>query len=110
LLAVSVMSGHKVSHSNRKTKREFRPNLKNVSLKSDTLGVDIRLKLAVSTIRTINKLGNIDNFLINCRYAKLTALGKKIRTKIKNKLIDSGKLSDVKIIREKKAAKKKIKK
>lgn len=31
------MSGHKVSHSNNKTKRKFYPNLKKVSLKSEML-------------------------------------------------------------------------
>ena len=30
--------GHRVSHSNRKTKRRFLPNLLNVTLLSDALG------------------------------------------------------------------------
>lgn len=104
LLGVGVMSGNKVSHSNRKTRRRFLPNLKAVSFKSETLGTEITLKIAASTLRTVNKHGNIDNFLINCRYAKLTDSAKKLRTQIKKKLIKLGKYEEVKIVREKKSS------
>ena len=103
LLAVGVMSGNKVSHSNRKTRRRFLPNLHNIAFASDVLGCDLNLKVAASTLRTVNKHGNIDNFLVNCRFAKLTKLGQKLRVQIKRKLVDSGKLSEVKIVKEKKA-------
>jgi large subunit ribosomal protein L28 len=103
LLAVSVMSGNKVSHSNRKTRRRFLPNLKNISFKSDVLGVDVSLKVATSTLRTVNKFGNIDNFLVNYRYLKLTEVAQKLRRQIKKKLIKSGKLSEIEIVKEKKA-------
>ena len=102
LLAVGVMSGNKVSHSNRKTRRRFLPNLKKISFKSDSLGVDINLKVAASTLRTVNKFGNIDNFLVNYRYSKLTEEAQKLRRQIKKKLIKLGKLEEVKIIKEKK--------
>ena len=105
LLAVSVMSGNNVSHSNRKTRRRFLPNLKEMSFKSDTLGVDVNLKIAASTLRTINKYGNIDSFLVNYPFAKLTAKGQKLRVQIKKKLTKLGKLDEVKIVREKKVKK-----
>ncbi len=107
LLSVGVMSGNKVSHSNRKTRRRFLPNLKEVSLKSEVLGGDVKLKIAASTLRTINKYGNIDNFLVNCRNAKLTESAQKLRRQIKKKLIKLGKLEEVKIVKEKKAVAKK---
>ncbi len=107
LLSVGVMSGNKVSHSNRKTRRRFLPNLKEVSLKSEVMGGDIKLKIAASTLRTINKYGNIDNFLVNCRNAKLTESAQKLRRQIKKKLIKLGKLEEVKIVKEKKAVVKK---
>lgn len=106
LLAVKPMSGNKVSHSNRKTRRRFLPNLRTVSFKSDALGVSISFNVAASTIRTINKYGTIDSFLINYRYAKLTDSALKLRQKIKNKLIKLNKLDEVKIVREKKSDKK----
>ncbi len=105
LLAVSVMSGNKVSHSNRKTRRRFLPNLKDVSFQSDALGVSLNLRIAASTLRTVNKFGNIDSFLVNYPYAKLTAQGKKLRIQIKKKLVKLGKLDEVKIIKENKAKK-----
>jgi large subunit ribosomal protein L28 len=107
LLAVGVMSGNKVSHSNRKTRRRFLPNLKTISFKSDALGSDLTLKIAASTLRTVNKYGSIDNFLVNHRYAKFTDLAKKLRVQIKKKLIKLGKLEEVKIVKEKKVLVKK---
>jgi large subunit ribosomal protein L28 len=110
LLAVGVMSGNKVSHSNRKTKRRFLPNLKTVALRSDALGVDVTLKLAASTLRTVNKYGNIDSFLVNYGFAKMTTLGQSLRVQVKKKLVKLGKLEEVKIIRVKKEVKKVAKK
>ena len=99
LLGVGVMSGNKVSHSNRKTRRKFLPNLRSVSFKSDVLGVDVTLDVAASTLRTVNKYGNIDSFLVNSRFAHLTESAKKLRTQIKKKLVKSGKLDEVKFPR-----------
>ena len=105
LLAVGVMSGTKVSHSNRKTKRKFLPNLHSLSFKSEALGVELKIKVAASTLRTINKFGSIDNFLVNYRDGKLSDEAKKLRTKIKQNLIKTGKLDEVKIVKEKKIQK-----
>ncbi len=98
------MSGNKVSHSNRKTRRRFLPNLRNISFKSDALGVNLNLKIATSTLRTINKYGNIDNFLINYKFNKLSDLAKKLRIKIKRKLVDQNKLEEVKFSKIKKSS------
>lgn len=102
LLGIGVMSGNKVSHSNRKTRRRFLPNLRSLSFKSDVLGSEITLRIAASTLRTVNKYGNIDNFLINSRFAKLTEDAQKIRTQIKKKLVKTGKLDEVKFAKVKK--------
>jgi large subunit ribosomal protein L28 len=58
----AVQVGNNVSHSNRKTKRRFLPNLQTVSLLSDTVG-SIRLRLSTNAIRTIEFKGGIDAFL-----------------------------------------------
>lgn len=107
LLGTGVMTGNNVSHSNRKTRRRFLPNLQNLSFKSDALGVNISLKITAATLRTINKFGNIDSFLVNCRHSKLTDLGKGLKTKIKKKLIKLEKFEEVKITREAKVVAKK---
>ena len=65
LTGVGVMSGNNVSKSKRRTKRQFLPNLKEVVLKSDVLGVNVKLKIATNTLRTVNKYGSLDSFIIN---------------------------------------------
>lgn len=51
------MSGHYVSHSNRKTKRKFNPNLQKKKFFIPELNETIELKLCTQAIRTINKKG-----------------------------------------------------
>ncbi|MBS1612203.1 MAG: 50S ribosomal protein L28 [Bacteroidetes bacterium] len=51
------MSGHYVSHSNRKTKRKFLPNLKKKRFYIQELDEWVELKVSVSALRTINKKG-----------------------------------------------------
>ena len=60
-----VITGNNVSHANNKTKRRFIPNLQNVSLYSDKLGKKLKFRIATSTLRTIEKNGGIDTFLLN---------------------------------------------
>ena len=57
-----ALVGNNVSHSNRKTKRRFLPNLQTISLLSDSVG-SIRLRLSTNAIRTIEFKGGIDAFL-----------------------------------------------
>src|SRR5207302_817038 len=49
--------GHKVSHSNRKTKRRFLPNLLNVTLMSDTLGRSVKLRVSAHAFKTVDHRG-----------------------------------------------------
>ncbi|MBL7791432.1 MAG: 50S ribosomal protein L28 [Saprospiraceae bacterium] len=51
------ISGNKVSHSNRKTKRRFLPNLQTKKFFVPETGEWVSLKVSASAIRTINKLG-----------------------------------------------------
>src|SRR5229473_973192 len=46
LTAKGPQVGHKVSHSNIKTKRRFLPNLCNVTFISDALGRNVRLRVS----------------------------------------------------------------
>ena len=104
LTNIGVATGNKVSHSAIKTKRRFLPNLQNVSLRSDALGIDLNLRLATRTIRTINKYGSLDSFLVNYGYSKLSEKGKTLRRRVMKKLIETNKLEEVKIIKSKKTA------
>ena len=51
------MKGNHVSHSNRKTKRRFYPNLQTKRLYVPEEDVWITVKVSTSVLRTINKKG-----------------------------------------------------
>ena len=57
LTGKSVMVGNNVSHSNRKTKRKFFPNLVTKKFFIPEDGTQITLKISTSALRTINKKG-----------------------------------------------------
>ena len=59
--------GHKVSHSNIKTKRRFLPNLRNVTLISDTLGRRIKLRVSANALKTVDHRGGLDAFLLKAK-------------------------------------------
>jgi large subunit ribosomal protein L28 len=56
--------GHKVSHSNIKTKRRFLPNLRSVTLVSDALGRSVRVRVSANALRTVDHRGGLDAFLL----------------------------------------------
>ena len=66
------LKGHKVSHANNKTKRRFLPNLKKVKFKSDILNRTIRLKVSNSGVRSVDKKGSFDEYIINTKSSKET--------------------------------------
>ena len=65
------MVGHKVSHSNIKTKRRFLPNLQNVTLRSDTLGRSVRARVSTNALKTVDHRGGLDAFLLKAKDADL---------------------------------------
>jgi ribosomal protein L28 len=79
LTGKSFQTGNNVSHAKNRTKRRFKPNLQNISFTSEILGKKFQLKVAVSTIRTVEKKGGLDEFLINTPNSKLPIKAKKIK-------------------------------
>ena len=66
-----VLSGNNVSHANNKTRRRFLPNLQEASLLSDTLGASVKMRLSTRGIRTVEKNGGIDAFLLGTPNSRL---------------------------------------
>jgi large subunit ribosomal protein L28 len=64
LTGKTAQVGHKVSHSNRKTKRRFLPNLLNVTMISDELGRSVRLRVSAHALKTVDHRGGLDAFLL----------------------------------------------
>jgi large subunit ribosomal protein L28 len=63
--------GHKVSHSNIKTKRRFLPNLVNVTLTSETLGRSVRARVSANALKSVDHRGGLDAFLLKAKDAEL---------------------------------------
>ena len=72
-------SGNNVSHAKNRTKRRFLPNIQNISFLSEKLGKTIQLKVATSTIRTVEKKGGLDGFLLNTSNTKLPPVALKLK-------------------------------
>jgi large subunit ribosomal protein L28 len=78
-----VQSGNNVSHANNKTRRRFLPNLHQVTLLSDILRVRVRLRVTSNGLRTVEKRGGIDAFLLSTPDAKLQPEALKIKRRLK---------------------------
>ncbi|HEY1940567.1 MAG TPA: 50S ribosomal protein L28 [Roseiarcus sp.] len=72
LTGKAVQSGNNVSHSNRKTRTRFLPNLCQVTLISDALGRSVRLRVAAAALRSVEHRGGLDNFLVKARDSELS--------------------------------------
>jgi large subunit ribosomal protein L28 len=77
--------GHKVSHSNRKTKRRFLPNLLNVTLISDALGRSVKLRVSAHAFKTVDHRGGLDAFLIKAKDDELSKRALDLKRQIKKK-------------------------
>ena len=76
------MSGNNVSHANNRTKRRFIPNLQNVKLYSGTLQKYINLNITVRTMKTVEKNGGLDTYLIKTSNKNLANSAIKIKNQI----------------------------
>ena len=86
LTAKGPQVGHKVSHSNIKTKRRFLPNLCNVTLISDTLGRSVRLRISTNAIKTVDHRGGLDAFLIKAKADVLSPKALLLKKAIEKKI------------------------
>jgi large subunit ribosomal protein L28 len=83
------MVGHKVSHSNIKTKRRFLPNLLNVTMISDALGRSVRLRVSANALKSVDHRGGLDSFLLKARDGELSARALDLKRQIGKKLASS---------------------
>ena len=82
LLGTKPQFGHNVSHSNRRTKRRFNPNLQQVTFYSDALKHDVGLRVTTRAIRTVQKHGGLDRFLGDMDAAKLGPVGQRLKRRV----------------------------
>src|SRR4029078_11570518 len=77
--------GHKVSHSNIKTKRRFLPNQLNVTLISDALGRSVKLRVSANALKTVDHRGGLDAFLMKAKDDELSVRALDLKRQIRKK-------------------------
>ncbi len=75
-----------VSHSNIKTKSVALPNVQQKRLYSNLLDQMLNLKLAASTIRSIDHMGGLDKFVLNRPEKTLSKRALTLKTRMLRKL------------------------
>ena len=85
LTGKAVLTGNKVSHSNRKTRTRFLPNLCNVTLISDALERRVRLRVTAAALRSVEHRGGLDAFLAKASDEDLSRSALAIKREIQKK-------------------------
>jgi large subunit ribosomal protein L28 len=89
LTGKAVQSGNKVSHSNRKTRTRFLPNLVQVTLISDALERAVRLRISAAALRSVEHSGGLDDFLLKARESELSEDAVALKREIAKKRSES---------------------
>ena len=85
LTGKAVLVGHKVSHSNIKTKRRFLPNLLNVTMMSDALGRSIKLRVSANALKSVDHRGGLDAYLLRAKSETLAPRMRDLKKQIEKK-------------------------
>ena len=81
--------GHRVSHSNIKTKRRFLANLVNVTMMSDALGRSVKLRISTNALKTVDRRGGLDAFLLKAKDDELSIRARDVKRQVTKKLAAS---------------------
>ena len=83
-----ILYGNNVSHSKRRTRRRWLPNVQTKRLRSDILEETIKLRVTTSVMRTIEKHGGLDGYLLNTKMTKLqdSLIGQQLKRRVEKKL------------------------
>ena len=77
------LSGQLRSHAENATKRKFRPNLCEVTLISDALQRKLRLRISAHALKTVEKRGGLDAFLMKAKDEELSDRCQKLKREVK---------------------------
>src|SRR3954449_11520465 len=89
LTAKGPQVGHKVSHSNIKTKRRFLPNLCNVTFISDVLGRNVRLRVSTNAIKSVDHNGGLDAYMLKAHAPALSPRALELKRAIQKKAAEA---------------------
>lgn len=79
--------GNNVSHSNRRTKRTFRPNLQTKTYQSEILGRSVTLTLTARAIRTLDKYNGFDGYMSQVKNVRVREGFSAKATKLRNDVL-----------------------
>ena len=86
LTGTNAQVGNNVSHANNRTKTRFMPNLCNVSLISDAMGLTYRFRISAIALKTVEHRGGLDAFFMKARNEELSAKALKLKRSIAKRL------------------------
>jgi large subunit ribosomal protein L28 len=87
LTGKNPMAGNNVSHANNKLRRRFLPNLCNVSLMSEAMGLTYRFRISAIALKTVEHRGGLDAFLLKAGKDELSDKARKLKASIAKKLV-----------------------
>ena len=82
LTGKGVQTGNNVSHANNRTRRRYLPNLQQQRFYSETLGESIRLRVSTHALRTVEKRGGLDGFLLKARNTELSSELRRLKQRV----------------------------
>lgn len=90
-----VRSGNNLSFSMKSTKRQFKPNVHLKRVYSEVLDEMVRFHLTTSTLRSIDKAGGLDNYLMKNNFTEGEGyvVKKRIMERLKQQASEEDKVS-----------------
>ena len=85
LTGKGLLVGNNVSHANNKTKKIYRPNLQVIALASELLGNSYKLKISANALRSVDKNGGLDPFILKSKDAALSPKALRLKRAIAKK-------------------------
>ncbi len=80
-----VMAGNNVSHAHNKTRRRFLPNLQTTSVFSDALGCQVRLRMSMAALRSVEHNGGLDAYILSLKDAELAPELRRLKRRIRKR-------------------------
>ena len=81
--------GNLVSHANNKTRRRFLPNLVNVTLHSEALARNFRMRICAHALKTVEHRGGLDGFLVKASSLQLPPKALKLKREVEKKIAEA---------------------
>ncbi len=85
LTGVIVQYGNNVSHSQRKTRRRFEPNVRSVIYTSDLTGQKYKFRVVAKAMRSVDKVGGFDAFMLKSKDTVMSLKAKRVKRDIGKK-------------------------